>query len=327
MTNYVFASLTLIIRSAGERTLELCKKLILEQGVPVAQVLVVQEVPFSAAMRKSFEIGISKDRKWTFCVDADVLLRPGSIAHMIGEAEKQPENVCEIQGLVMDKFFGGPRPGGIHLYRTSLLPEIIKRIPEEGVNIRPEHHTLLRMADDGYPWLQIAWIVGTHDDEQYNADIYRKCFVQGVKHLYLADLFVPLWKRNIEQDNDFAVALQAFADSIRHAGELYINSKQSVYLDGFRQSNMQEKGALNQSLISLDTIEQAILQWEEPPEYKKHFPDRFGPNPQPDKISKETRGQRFKHIIGEKGIIKGILFIKAQALISLGHRLQRILSK
>ncbi len=35
---------TLIIRSAGERTLELCKKLILEQGVPGEQVFVVQEV-------------------------------------------------------------------------------------------------------------------------------------------------------------------------------------------------------------------------------------------------------------------------------------------
>jgi len=37
---------TLIIRSAGERTVELCKKLILEQGVTEAQVFVVQEVPF-----------------------------------------------------------------------------------------------------------------------------------------------------------------------------------------------------------------------------------------------------------------------------------------
>jgi hypothetical protein len=316
---------TLIIRSAGERTLELCKKLILELGVPEKQVFVVKEVPFSAAMRKSFEIGISENRKWTFCVDADVLLRQGSIAHMLSEAEKQAENVCEIQGLVMDKFFGGPRPAGNHLYRTSLLPEVIKRIPEEGVNIRPEYYTLLSMANDGYPWLQIPYIVGTHDEEQFNFDIYRKCYVQAVKHLELAGLFIPLWKRNIGQDKDFAMALQAFSDSIKYTGELYINSKQTVYLDGFGQSGIAEKAVLNAAHFSLEAIEQTIQNWEEPPEYKKYFPDRFGLKLPSDKEPTETRGQRFKQIISEKGVFRGMLLIKARILISLGHRLQRII--
>jgi len=318
-------STTLIIRSAGERTLELCKKLILELGLPEEQVFVVQEVPFSASMRKSFEIGISQGLKWTFCVDADVLLRPGSIAHMVREAEKQAENVCEIQGLVMDKFFGGPRPAGNHLYRTSLLPEVIKRIPEEGVNIRPEHHTLQCMANDGFLWIQIPYIVGTHDDEQYNFDIYRKCFVQGVKHLYLADLFVSLWKQNIGQDKDFLVALQAFSDSIKYSGVLFINSKQTVYLEGFRQSGISEKAVLNTAHFSLDVIEQTIQNWEEPPEYKTYFPNRFGLKLPSDEEVIVTRGQRFKQIISEKGFFRGILIIKARILISLGHRLQRII--
>lgn len=323
LKNESYNNTTLIIRSSGERTLELCKKLILEQGVPENQVFVVHEVPFSAAMRKSFEIGISEGRKWTFYVDADVLLRPGSIAHMASEAEKQPDNVCEIQGLVMDKFFGGPRPAGNHLYRSSLLPEVIKRIPEEGVNIRPEHHTLLSMANDGYPWMQMPYVVGTHDDEQFNFDIYRKCFVQAVKHLELAGLFIPLWKRNIGQDNDFTMALQAFSDSIRYTGELYINSKQTVYLDGFRQSGIAEKANLNTAHFSLDAIEQTIQNWEEPPEYKKYFHNRFGLKLSTKEEPTETRGQRFNQIISENGFFRGMLLIKARILISLGHRLQR----
>ena len=66
MSITTFNTTTLIIHSADERTFQLCQKLILEQGVPETQVFVVQEVPFSAAMRKSFEIGISEGRKWTF---------------------------------------------------------------------------------------------------------------------------------------------------------------------------------------------------------------------------------------------------------------------
>ncbi len=45
-----FNDTTVIIRSAGERTEQLCKKLILEQGVPELQVFVVREVPCSATI-------------------------------------------------------------------------------------------------------------------------------------------------------------------------------------------------------------------------------------------------------------------------------------
>src|SRR5690625_2539618 len=127
---------TIVVRSVYERTEDLCKRLILEQGVKEENLFVIHETPFSTALKYSFEIGIREDLPWTFCIDADVLLRPNSINTMIGHAESQKENVSEIQGLVLDKFFGGPRPAGNHLYRTNVLSKALNKIPSEGVNIR-----------------------------------------------------------------------------------------------------------------------------------------------------------------------------------------------
>lgn len=98
-----------VIRSVKERTEELCKKLIVEQGVPESQVFIVHEVPFAASMRKGFELGIESNCQWTYCIDADVLLRPGSMAQMLEAAQRADGMTCELQGVVYDKFFGGAR--------------------------------------------------------------------------------------------------------------------------------------------------------------------------------------------------------------------------
>lgn len=320
----MLSDLTIIIRSAGERTLPLCRQLLAELHVPDTQVFVVEEVPFSAAMRKSFEIGIRAGRKWTFCVDADVLLRPGAILHMLEEAEKQAENVCEIQGLVLDKFFGGPRPAGNHLYRTSLLQEVLQRIPAEGTDIRPEHYTLESMRAAGYPWVQIPYIVGTHDDYQYFADIYRKCFVQGVKHVYLAGLFVPLWKRSLDTDPDFQVALRAFADSIAYNEPLYINRKQDIYRAGFQKMRIKEKEPVGSDAISLEKIEQIITDWKDAAEYPRYFPGRFGLVP--TSASNEMDGKVnmiaiITNTVRTRGLFGGMLHVTRLTFSALRRKL------
>ncbi len=318
----MISAVTLVIRYAGERTLNQCRQLITAQGVSESQIFVVEEAPFSAAMRASFEIGIREARPWTFCLDADVLLRPDSISNLLLEAAKKPENVCELQGLVLDKFFGGPRPAGNHLYRTSLLPEVLQRIPPEGTDIRPEYHTLQAMRADGFPWLQIPYIVGLHDDQQYYRDIYRKCMVQGVKHLYLADLFIPLWKRNMKTDPDFQVALHAFADSIKSPTQLYIDKNQDVYTTGFDHIAIQEKDALEANYFQLTNIETIVSGWEDAPEYQKYFSDRFGLiTPVVTASVTKTRFQTFREIIREKGWVYGLINTLGMFFDSIGKYL------
>jgi hypothetical protein len=309
---------TIIIRSVGERTEQACKKLILEQGVKEEDVFVVREVPFSASMKRSFKIGIEQEKEWAFCIDADLLLRPRSIQKMIQFAESQKENVCEVQAFVLDKFFAGPRQAGNHLYRTSLLPEVLKRIPEEGTDIRPESYTLAKMKKDGYPFVKFPEIIGTHDDEQYNFDIYRKAFVQAVKHLDRAELLVTHWKNNLNHDPDYAVALQAFSDSIKNTTEVFINHEQNLYKEMFQQAGYLEKDPINLTLFTPESIERRIKTWTVPELYYKHHIKSQGLD---SKVQSVKR--RMISSIKRRGIYRTGIMVMGVSLIRLGKLLKR----
>jgi hypothetical protein len=307
---------TVIIRSVGERTEQLCQELILAQGVDLDNVVTVRETPFSAAMRKSFETGLERGLPWTFCVDADLLLRPGSVEMMVQLAEQQKENVCEIQGYVLDKFFGGPRNGGVHLYRTGLLDRVISQIPREGVDIRPEFHTLKAMKAQGYPWVDVPYLIGLHDFEQYYGDIFRKCFVQAHKYQYLTELFLSIWRERATYDMDYRIALKGFAKGIEHFGGVFIDTSQTVYQQSFTELQIEEK---NDDLTeySLDKIEQIITQWVEPELYQKKFPTKMG------LVSPENRlsfaNERIRIKTRELGPIKMLIYAIGWLLIKMGR--------
>lgn len=313
---------TFIIRSVGERTEEVCKKLILEQGVKEEDLFIVREVPFSKSMRVSFQTGIKQKKKWTFCIDADVLLKRDSIRTLLRFAENQKANVCEVHALVLDKFFSGPRQAGNHLYRTSLLPNVIKCIPEEGTDIRPETYTLARMNEDGYPWELLSNVIGIHDDEQFNIDVYRKAFVQAVKHLDRAELLVNHWKKNITKDHDFAVALRAFSDSIKNVEEIYINSEQNIYKEKFEEAGFNEKDPINVSEFSLETIERRLDEWEIDDKYYDYYPNSQG---------LDSRGKslfrRFKSSLKKRGILNTALLAVGMSFRKFGNILTRRISE
>lgn len=287
-------NVSIIIRSAGERTEELCHKLISEQGVDQKNLFTVCEAPFSASLRKSFKVGIERGLTWTFCIDADVLLRPGAIADMLRLAEEKDKNVCEIQGLVLDKFFGGPRDAGNHLYRTSLLDKVITKIPIEGEAIRPEHTTLQRMKNDEYSWLTVPCLIGIHDFEQYYRDIFRKCFVQAHKHEYHADLFLSVWRKKASIDKDYWIALHGFAAGVKYYDDVRIDIRQEIYEQEYMALNIDEKKILSPEELSGEDIERIIRGWEEPELYNRKFPTKLGLSPTPLKEQIKNR----LHILG-----------------------------
>ena len=311
---------SVIIRSAGERTEQLCRKLIIEQGVSPENLVAIKEVPFSAALKKSFQAGIERGLKWTLCNDADVLLRPGAVEAMLNLAEQQDEHVYEIQGFILDKFIGGPRNGGIHLYRTSLLSKALEQLPPDGANVRPEFHTLQRMAAIGYPYKTIPFLVGIHDFEQYYLDIFRKCFIHAHKHLDLTELFLSFWREKANNDMDYAVALHGFASGVEHLGEVSIDSRQVIFQNILSKYQVQEKGELDSSDYSLAAIEELINNWVEPDLYRELHPDKFGlVSAADEKISKK---QRISQLAADLGIFKLIPYLIGSALQKAGKWLQ-----
>ena len=210
----------IIIRSVEERTLAYCQFLLEKQGYK--DVVTIQESPFSLAVRKSYELGSQSGKKWTLCIDADVLVKKGAIQELIQYAESLEENVFEVQGTFIDKFLAIRRTGALHLYRSSLLPKALEVIPPEGSTLRPEGSTLKAMAALGYPFALTDILVGIHDFEQYYADIYRKCYTHAHKHSkFIADI-ESYWKAH-QIDKDYEVALLGC-----RAGKVY---EQTVYID------------------------------------------------------------------------------------------------
>ena len=312
----VLQDVTVVIRSVGERTESLCKTLVLAQGIPEPAVFVVSARPFSECMRQAFGLGMEEARPWTLCVDADVLLRQNAVADLLQLARKQSENVCEIQGYVLDKFFGGPRLAGNHLYRTSLLSKVIDLIPQEGVNIRPEAHTLNSMKAAGYPWKRVRYLVGLHDFQQDFFDIFRKCFVQAHKHADIADLFLSVWRESAGKDLDCQVALRGFSSGVQYGGDVYIDADAPFFSETFPRREFPAKEPLVESDWDINQIEEIISNWEDSKTYRYHFPTRAGFEPLSffQYCGIGTKGDRSK---------SSLVFLVGWFLQRLGARLKR----
>jgi hypothetical protein len=215
---------TVVVRSAGERTTEACVAL-LKEIFPPENVSLLNSVPFSKAIADSWEVGRVQKRPWLLCIDADVLVSLKGVKHLLERASALEENVFEIQGLVLDKFIPVLRPAGNHLYRVSLTDKAYQLIPSEGTSLRPESDMLNRMTTAGHPWVQCDAVVGLHDFEQFNADIYRKCFLQAHKHKSLLNEVEPYWISEAVQDMDFKIALMAVLSGKLHSGTILIDKR------------------------------------------------------------------------------------------------------
>jgi len=326
LTGYLNEHISVIIRSAGERTEFLCRELVLAQGLPEGNITIIKKNPFSRALYASYEAGIALDRPWTLCLDADVLLLPDSIHEMISLAEKQHSSVFEIRGLVLDKFFGGPRQAGNHLYRTSLLTQALKLIPQEKDQIRPEQHTLSAMKARGFPWRRMDYLIGIHDFEQYYGDIFRKCFVQAHKHQEYTEIFLSYWPQQWINDFDYKVALKGLVTGLEYEGDVRIDTQQEIYRESFETLQIVEKPGLPPGYFSLADIDLLVKNWTEPSIYHKFF--------QYEMIS--HAGERPKHSIRKKnladkrkalGPLKYLLYLFGWGIEKAGDRIKGLVDK
>jgi len=235
-------NLTVVIRSVQERTEELCKKLILEQGIDEKNLFVIRETPFSKAMRVGYQKGIENGLKWTYCIDADVLLADYSIAKMLTIANKQSEEVFTISAKLVDKFFNSTRRVGNHLFRTSSLSSMISNIaPYENEGIRPETDAKNKLIEKGGVEHKVNDIIGLHDFEQHYEDIARKTFVHANKHAEYLGKFVPHWKAEAKNDEDFKAALIGLAEGLKSFEHVKINDTKFEFLKELINNSFEKK--------------------------------------------------------------------------------------
>lgn len=248
--------ITIIIRSVGERTEDLCYRLINKQ-ISSKNIHIVNEKPFTNAIEKTFDIGIEKNRKWTLVIDADVLIKPKIIEEMFKEAESKDNKIFGISGKIIDKFLcASPRLAGNHLYRTKYLEEAKKFIPSPNKAIRPETYTKEKMESKKRLWESVPIVVGFHDYEQYYKDIYRKCFTHSKKFSANVSEILAHWKKESKEDEDFRVALMAFKDGKKYKKNIAIDAN-AKFMNNFenklKKIELKEKKPIKKSKF-LDDI-------------------------------------------------------------------------
>lgn len=215
-------TVTVIIRSIGERTENLCYKYVLRE-VSKENVFLINERPFREAVIKGFRIGLNRGTKWTLAIDADIILKENAISEMIAKFETLSEKYFLYQGCVFDKFYNNFRSGGPHLYRTELLKELINFVPEDGESLRPESDSFYGLINKGYHYYNDNKLFGLHDFEQSYFDIYRKFFLHAKKHKSSIPVFLNKFKKKITLDNDYQIANRGISDGLLYKNKLFVD--------------------------------------------------------------------------------------------------------
>ncbi len=252
---------TIIIRSVGERTEELCSKLIFRQGIPEENVFVIHERPFSKAMRVGYQLGIDRELPWTYCVDADVLLKQNAVSEMLEEITKLPGSTLGISGELLDKLRGKKHTAGNHLFRTKHLPNLIDEIkPYKTEDIRPESTAIKKLGKQGLRFFKNVSFIGLHDFEQHYHDIARKAFTHSKKHSIHLTEYVHFWSNHSQRDHDFKAALYGLSKGLFHFEEVKINADNfaSLYDEVLENFGSKSENISDFAIQSFDDIEKAM---------------------------------------------------------------------
>lgn len=219
-------NITVIIRSSGERTVDCCYEIACNQ-VGFDNVYKINEVPFSKAVKKTFEIGLEKNKEWTLAIDADIILAENAIQNMIQSASKIGDKLYIYQGYVIDQIFGTAREGGPHLYKTAHLSDAIDALKRTENTMRPESETYKILANEKSAIKYVDNVIyGIHDFEQYLEDYYRKAFFHAKKHdnSEYSVQFLKHWTSK-QQDITFKVLLEGWLFGIKFSGDVKVDIK------------------------------------------------------------------------------------------------------
>lgn len=207
MQHIDFQDYTVIVRSVGERTEEKCIER-LRHFFQTDDIKVVKNVtPFTAAIRKSFEMAIKDGKKWCWVVDADMLFYNDKLRIFFDNCNRirdMDENAFCFQAYFYDNFFEECRQG-MHLYSTKWLKMAMPFIDND--KGRPESQVIRNMGWRGYPCYVVETCIGIHDFFQFYRDIVAKGMLHAQKHSNIEKL-IEKWEKEERSNKDYVWILK-----------------------------------------------------------------------------------------------------------------------
>ncbi len=235
-----------VIRSTGERTEKLCEYAVLKNGIDKENIVYVKNIsPFSKALEEGYKLALEYGKKYTFFIDADMIVLPNTLNVMVEAMGRLPNKIFFMNPLAYDYLSGLIIRNGPRLYRTSYLKVAIKLVQDESVSPRPETFVIKKMRRLGYFSIDFDYLSALHEFEQYRRDIFRRVITRyfkstSVTKKYLRSRFEKLRKANL----DFEVAYLA----IEYARKNKVTKPKldyNQYQEIFRELNIEEKKEIN----------------------------------------------------------------------------------
>lgn len=261
--------MTVVVRTAGERTVEACVALA-DRQAPGIEVITIEEAPFARAVEVAFELGVDRGRDWTLCLDADVLLRTGALSALVAAADAADPDASCVEGRVCDLLLARHRPAGCHLYRTSVLPRALAACRFDAGAIRPERHVKDQLAALGHPLVWSDVVVGLHDAEQWYADVFRTAYVVAHKFAEEVEHWAGTWWREQGAAGDTDLLVAALAAGVAAASREVPTIDRRTYPDDIAQLlalvGLEERQALGVDDLTVQEVDARVARFTPHPE-------------------------------------------------------------
>lgn len=204
MRNSLLKNSQVIIRSLQERTEELCRFSVQKNGISEKQIKVIHNVyPFSKCLEIGYKQALQNDYKYTFFIDADMVVFSGALETMLQAAESSSNKTFFVNPLVYDYTTGLITPNGPHLYRTKLLEEALNYIPSDQESRRPESFVTKEMQKVGYSLQYLDMPLALHEFEQSYHDLFIKAYKKFFKFKRFRFYIEKRIEKNYSDSRDF----------------------------------------------------------------------------------------------------------------------------
>ena len=132
-------------------------------------------------------------------------------------------------------------------------------------------------------------------------------------------MFLETWRSCSSADPDMRVALAGFADGIKHADEVRIDTRQTYYAVALDQLGLKEKDPIELSAWNSERIEKIIDEWQVSELFLRYFPSS-----QPAKaITNPSNLERLRQRISKRGPLIGSAFLGGAILNRIGSNIMR----
>lgn len=301
--------LVVVIRSAGERTLNACVELVRSQ-IENDSIIIIEEFPFEQALRKCYQLAIGSQKEWLLTIDADMFITKNAISNLLERGLSSEDDVFQLQGLIFDKLTYSYRNAGPRLYRSKYLQKALEFLPEDRTTIRPEYSTIGQMRASGLKSIETGELYAIHDFEQFYFDVYRKSFVHAQKHTNLIPVLIKTWQSFVGIDPDYKIALRGLYDGMLHEELAVIDTRDYNELASIalRDLKMQEKS----NIVLISDIYNYV---DETVKLAGEIPNELTSKPVNSTVS-----TKISTIITEKGFLKSLLFFLGVAFTRVGQK-------